>query len=416
MSDNCNAWGQLYGAARAGYWQHIALLWLSLWHGAAAGMKASKARSLVIEPQGGLLGDGALALLNKGLAAVQSVGATIAENRTVAAGARAKEAMARTVKDMDAAVQQTRDVTAKPARTEAPVLRPAAVTGDKHQPLPLNAKRLSRSMIGTWLLLVVFSWVSLIWGALISAPVGIGFGIALTAGLGIIVVPLWATVFGFLGLGFATRQHAAPDGVQGSPRTGIVLRSSATRYARLLEISPCPRSAPSLSATHLPWERTAISATVAMGQELMRRLTPDETAAVLGHELGHVVSGDMRRMMFMRTFQNATVWFAMAQGLKQFARWVICWAAELYILAVSRHREYYADAIGAALAGKEAMIGALRKLEKAPALSAAENTHARFMFRGRTSSLLSTHPSFADRIAALEAETYIRRLPYRKNC
>ena len=74
----------------------------------------------------------------------------------------------------------------------------------------------------------------------------------------------------------------------------------------------------------------------------------DEFAALIGHKLGHVVSGDMRRMLFMRTFQNATVWFAMAQGLKQFARWVICWAAELYILAASRHREYYADAIGAA--------------------------------------------------------------------
>ena len=99
---------------------------------------------------------------------------------------------------------------------------------------------------------------------------------------------------------------------------------------------------------------------------MLDALTPDEAEAVLAHEIAHVVSGDMKRMMLMRTFQNATVWFMMAQGLKQFVRWVICWAAELYILAFSRKREYWADAIGAALTSKEAMIGALRKLDQRP--------------------------------------------------
>jgi heat shock protein HtpX len=423
LSDSCNAWGQLYGAARAGYWQHIALLWLSLWHGAAAGMKANKARALVIEPQGGLLGDGVLAVFAKSKSVLASMTAAIGEAQSESArkhqkamaehkirlAEQAKEAIARTAKDMDAAVQQVRDVTAKPARTEAPVIRPTTKIGSSHQPLTLNAKRLSRSMIGTWLLLVLFSWLSLFWGALVSAPVGVGFGIALAAGLGIFIVPMWGTFFGFLGLGFATdstlRQMEFKEVLGDHP-----LKETAARYARILEIStPKIGTIPACNAFAMGTDRNR--GTVAMGQELMRRLTPDETAAVLGHEFGHIVSGDMRRMLFMRTFQNATVWFAMAQGLKQFARWCICWAAELYILAVSRHREYYADAIGAALAGKDAMIGALRKLEKAPPLTAAENTHARFMFRGRTSSLLSTHPSFADRIAALEQETYIKRLP-----
>ena len=149
-------------------------------------------------------------------------------------------------------------------------------------------------------------------------------------------------------------------------------------------------------------------ATVAIGTPLLDELTDDEIAAVLGHELGHVVSGDMRRMMLMRTFQNAMVWYGFAQGLKQFARWMLCWMAELSILAFSRRREYWADAIGAELAGKDAMIGALRKLENAPVLTSAEKTHARFMFYG---GALSTHPSTPLRIKALEAETYLKRLP-----
>ncbi len=58
------------------------------------------------------------------------------------------------------------------------------------------------------------------------------------------------------------------------------------------------------------------------------------------------------------------------------------------------------------------MISALRKLESGPALSGAENTHARFMVRGRAYGLASTHPSFDARIDALERETYLKRLPW----
>jgi heat shock protein HtpX len=107
-------------------------------------------------------------------------------------------------------------------------------------------------------------------------------------------------------------------------------------------------------------------ATIALGIPLMNDLNADEIAAIIGHELGHVISGDMRSMMLMRTFQNATVWFMVSQRCKHFARYVICWASELAILSSSRRREFRADAIGAALAGKNAMISALRKLDRRP--------------------------------------------------
>jgi heat shock protein HtpX len=408
LSDSCNAWGQLYGTAHAGYWQHIALLWLSLWHGAAAGMKANKARSLVIESQGGLLGDGALAVLNKGLAAIQSVGGTIADNRTAQAGARAREVIARTVKDMDAAVQQVRDVAARAANSSAPARE--QVSRHDRQALPLDGQRMTTSVVGTWLLLVMFSWIALIWGALISIPFGVGIAIFIGMGAGIIGVPLWGTVFGFFGMNVARDSTLHRMGFTDVP-DGHALRETTARYARALDL-PMPRIGVIDAHNAFAMGTDHHHATVAIGRPLLKTLTPDEVAAVIGHELGHVVSGDMRRMMLMRTFQNATVWFMMFQGFKQLARWIICWAAELYILAFSRHREYYADAVGAALAGKDAMIGALRKLESAPALTGTERAQARFMFRGNP---LSTHPSMAQRIAALQAETYLKRLPLKRS-
>ncbi len=275
-------------------------------------------------------------------------------------------------------------------------------------PIPsiqLDSLRLRGSVVGTWLALVMLSWVSLIWGAMISLPIGIGAGVIAMAGVGVIAVPLWGTLWGFLGMGAARDSTLRQMGFKPAPKWSFISEITAT-YSKALGL-PMPQvgTIPAFNAFAMgtSWK----DATIAIGEPLTQRLTPAELAAVIGHELGHVVSGDMRRMMLMRTFQNATVWFALVQGVKQFARWIICWAAEMFILAFSRRREFYADAIGAALAGKEAMIGALRKLEQAPPMTGAENTHARFMFR----ALGSTHPSTAARIRALEQETYIRRLP-----
>lgn len=293
-----------------------------------------------------------------------------------------------------------------------PEPQPQAELAPVHEPARLlNGQALKNSAFGTWLGLVVLSWVSLVWGAAISLPFGIGIGIIAMLGIGFVAVPLWGTVFGLLGM-------------QGA--SGSTLRSM--KFAELGEDDPFFHAnkafaeqldipAPKIGTVEVynafamgaHWNK----ATVALGQPLLNDLTDEEARAVLGHELGHVVSGDMRRMMLMRTFQNACVWYMCVQELKQFARWVISWVAELFILAFSRKREFWADAIGAALTSKDAMIGALRKLEAGPKLTEHENLNARFMCRGRANSLLSTHPSTEDRIAALEAETYLKQLPFR---
>jgi heat shock protein HtpX len=285
---------------------------------------------------------------------------------------------------------------------------PATNAGQERQ---LNAGALRKSLLPTWLGLVVTSWFGLIWGALITLPFGIGLAVFASMFAGVFVVPLWATVIGLLGMG------AASDGTLRQMRFKPLdksdpLREQANRYAAQLGI-PTPKLGHISVFNAFAMGGSVHSATVAIGEPLRKALSPAEVNAVLAHELGHVVSGDMCRMTFMRTFQNATVWYMFFNGAKQFARWMLSWVAELWILGFSRNREYWADAVGAELAGKDAMIGALRKLESAPALSGAEDTHARFMFRGRFSGLLNTHPSTDERIQALLHETYLKRLPRR---
>jgi heat shock protein HtpX len=308
---------------------------------------------------------------------------------------------ARVIADRDCFAAERREaLRATPATPKATAT--ASATGRL-----LDGRRMRGSILPTWLMLVGLSWVSLLWGALISAPFGVGLLIAGTALGGIFVVPLWGTVWGFLGMGAARDSTLREMGFKDLDKDHG-LHQSLVRYCRALDI-PLPRLGTIDARNAFAMGSDVNNATVAIGRPLLNDLDGDEVDAILAHELGHVVSGDMRKMMLMRTFQNATVWFAMFQGMKQFARWVICWAAELAILAFSRKREYWADAAGAALAGKTAMIGALRALDRDPAVSGGEKTHARFMFRGT----LSTHPTMAQRIAALESEAYIRKLPRR---
>ena len=293
--------------------------------------------------------------------------------------------------------------------THAPRRSPQAEAPRTSSRSPLNGRALRKSVLPTWVMLVGCSWIALLWGAIITLPIGVGLGIFASMLGGVFAVPLWGTVFGFLGMGSArsaTLRQMQFKALSPYDR----LSEQAARYANQLDI-PVPElgSIPAFNAFAMG--SGPRDATVAIGEPLRSKLTVEEVDAVLAHELGHVVSGDMRRMMLMRTFQNATVWFMLFNGAKQFVRWVICWVAELAILGFSRRREYWADAIGAALTGKDAMIGALRKLDEAPPLSSAENTHARFMVRGRVSGLLNTHPSIDQRIRALEAETYLKRLP-----
>ena len=275
------------------------------------------------------------------------------------------------------------------------------------QSIPLDALALHRSIFGTWVRLVGLSWISLLWCSFLSIFTGVFIGGA--ALWGCFMVPAWATFWGFVGMGHAKDSTLASMSFQAVDPNSDLGRSAA-RLAQALNL-PTPHIGTIPVANAFAMGRDFKDATVAIGNPLLERLSARQVDAVIGHELGHIVSGDMRRKMLMRTFQNATVFYAGAAGLKQKVRYLLCLFAELHIHAFSREREYWADAIGAALTSKQAMIGALKALDGLPAVSARENAHAHFMFHTPASKWFSTHPPLAARIEALEAETYIRQLP-----
>lgn len=175
------------------------------------------------------------------------------------------------------------------------------------------------------------------------------------------------------------------------------------------------------------------NAMVVIGVPLYKELTEAELDAVIGHELGHIVSGDMLRMQLAEAVQNTLAGATEAVGtisskstgnantrqmggaLTLAARHIVFWGGEVAAKGTSRSREFYADAIGAGLTSTDAMAGALRKLSGMPAgISPAEQRYASLMFRGRSlSGLFATHPPFERRLEALDKQTYLRALPRR---
>jgi heat shock protein HtpX len=163
---------------------------------------------------------------------------------------------------------------------------------------------------------------------------------------------------------------------------------------------------------------------VAVSSGLLRGMTREEAAAVIGHELGHIKNGDMVTMTLLQGVMNAFVMFlariiafALRQAIDSRAAGLIAFLVQIVleialgilgsmvVAAFSRHREFHADAAGARLAGRGNMIAALKRLQatvesvdnSSPALAAFKISN-----RPGWMSLFSTHPPLAQRIAALE--------------
>lgn len=275
-----------------------------------------------------------------------------------------------------------------------------------------DVKVIHNSLVPTWLGLVGGSWVGLAWGALISAPLGIGAAVALGSLMGgIWAVPLWGTVGGFFGLGRQRESALREHGITLLKEDDPLAQRVHALAARLgLRTRPWVGVMPHANAYAIG--ASADNAMVVIGQPLLDTLSEAEVDAIFGHELGHVATNDMRRMGLARSFQNSLVWYLrFSETAQRWARWLLTWASELYVLRLSRGREYWADAVGAALTSKEAMVSALEKIHQTPSLSEFEQQHARLMVRGIAGgSWLSTHPTLEERRAALQAETFLAHI------
>ena len=174
-------------------------------------------------------------------------------------------------------------------------------------------------------------------------------------------------------------------------------------------------------------------AAVAVTEGILRIMTEDELRGVLAHELSHVKNRDTLIMTIAATIAGAITYLA------QMAQWAAIFgggrrsddegggggsaigallmailapiAAMLIQMAISRSREYEADASGARLAGRASGLEhALQKLDTASRQVPMEATPATAhlfivnpLTSGGLASLFSTHPPIEERIARLRA-------------
>ena len=182
-----------------------------------------------------------------------------------------------------------------------------------------------------------------------------------------------------------------------------------------------PTDSPNAFATG----RNPKHAAVAVTQGILNLLNDEELEGVLAHELGHVKNRDILTSSVAATLAGAITLLARtsvmfgggrdsrSRGLGGGGIFMLIlapFAAMLIQLAVSRSREYEADATGAHVTGNPyALASALQKLDvyskQLPMQASPSTAHlfivAPFLSRASFASLFSTHPPMAQRVARL---------------
>jgi heat shock protein HtpX len=249
-------------------------------------------------------------------------------------------------------------------------------------------------------------------------------GVLLFGGLGL--------VFNFVSYWFSDKMalmaHRARP-VERSELPGVY--ESLERLTRRAGL-PMPRVylIPSQTPNAFATGRNPEHAAVAVTEGIVRMLTPRQLEGVLAHELSHVQNRDiliatMAAMVagLVSTIGYALRWGALLGGMRRdgegpSALEVLGWAivaplvALLIQMAISRSREYAADATGAAMMGDpEPLAQALLSLERGnevvPYDHAGPATAHLFIVNplrgtaGKLMGLFSTHPPIEDRVARL---------------
>ena len=192
-----------------------------------------------------------------------------------------------------------------------------------------------------------------------------------------------------------------------------------------------PSKGPNAFATGRSMEHAAVAAT----EGLLEMLNEDELEGVIGHEIAHIRNKDMLIGTIAATFAGAigilasiARWGAIFGGYSRdnnrgggigllVAAIVAPLVAMIIQFAISRQREYKADAIGGRITGKHmALADALEKLHRSPVrLNLDEHPATAHMMivnplSGKgISSLFSTHPPVAERVKRLR-ESYTKSI------
>jgi heat shock protein HtpX len=206
---------------------------------------------------------------------------------------------------------------------------------------------------------------------------------------------------------------------------GIIRRLAVQAGLPMPKVYLIDSDTPNAFATGRNPDHAAVAATTG----IMRILGDDELAGVMAHELAHVKNRDILISTLAATFAGAITYLA------HMAQWAAIFgggrhdddegggifgtllmailapiAAMLIQMAISRSREFGADAGGAAISGNPLSLAhALQKLEMANQRSPmAANTATAHMFivhpltGGGLMTLFSTHPPIPERVARLQ--------------
>jgi heat shock protein HtpX len=186
------------------------------------------------------------------------------------------------------------------------------------------------------------------------------------------------------------------------------------------QVAIAPHEQPNAFATG----RNPEHAVVCVTQGLVQLVSRDEIEGVIAHEIGHIKNRDMLLQTLSATLAGAITnlarfgMYAPSEGrrgspLAPLAALLAPIAAMVIQFAISRSREFKADATGAEISGKPlALASALGKLQMAatripmavsPTMAPLAQVNPLSAFRGGIASLFSTHPSTEERIARLEA-------------
>jgi heat shock protein HtpX len=212
---------------------------------------------------------------------------------------------------------------------------------------------------------------------------------------------------------------------QDNPRFyGIVRQLAGRAGLPMPKIYIIQDDSPNAFATGRNPEHAAVAATTG----IMRLLNDEELAGVMAHELGHVKNRDILISTLAATFAGAITylahmaqWGAMFGGRSDddegggmigmlFMAILAPIAAMLVQMAISRSREFGADAAGARISGNPLSLArALQKLElgsqQIPMEANAATAHMFIvnpLTGGGMMSLFSTHPPIPERVHRLE--------------
>jgi heat shock protein HtpX len=187
-------------------------------------------------------------------------------------------------------------------------------------------------------------------------------------------------------------------------------------------VAIAPHDQPNAFATGRDWDNAVVCVT----DGLLRLVNKDELEGVIAHELAHIKNRDMLLQTVTATMAGAISSLAQlafffggrdeegnSNPLAGLAMMIIApLAATLIQMAISRQREFKADAVGAEISGRPmGLAGALQKLDAyakripmdiAPSAAPLAQVNP-LAAHGGMASLFSTHPSTEERVARLQA-------------